>query len=130
MSTNTPSEELRDAICDGHVERLESLLADGADPNYVDEESGWALLLWAVKTNSPAALAILLAHGANVNVGDSTGNTGLHKAAYLGHAECVKLLLSHGADPRLENKMHQTAFDLASLFDKPETSSLLTSSTI
>ncbi|EQC41560.1 hypothetical protein SDRG_01521 [Saprolegnia diclina VS20] len=126
MSSNTPSEELRDAICDTRGGDLDALLAQGADANYVDEESGWALLLWAVKTNQPAAVATLLAHGANVNAADPSGNTALHKAAYLGHAECATLLLARGANADLHNKMQQTARDLALLFEKPEMAVLMT----
>ncbi|KAF0690819.1 Aste57867_17835 [Aphanomyces stellatus] len=129
MSTNTPSEELRDAVCDGAVDRIGALVASGADVNFIDEESGWALVLWAVKANHAAVLERLLAHGANVHVGDPSGNTALHKAAYLGHADCVALLLQYGAVVTSQNKMQQTPLDLAALFDKPEMTALLLAGT-
>ncbi|OQS02039.1 HSF-type DNA-binding [Thraustotheca clavata] len=69
MHTNTPSEKLRDAICEGHTDEISCLIDAGADVNFIDEESGWALVLWAVKINQPNALKLLLGHGANVNVG-------------------------------------------------------------
>ncbi|RQM30848.1 hypothetical protein B5M09_013200, partial [Aphanomyces astaci] len=93
---NTPSEDLRDAVCDGVTDRIASLIESGADVNFIDEDSGWALLLWAVKAHQVEALDLLLRHGANVNVGDSSGNTALHKAAYLGYGDCVSLLLQYG----------------------------------
>ncbi|KAH9090146.1 hypothetical protein Ae201684P_014897 [Aphanomyces euteiches] len=93
MSTLTPSEELREAICDGAVDKIESLIHNGANVDFIDDESDWALVLWAVKANQVQALDLLLRHGANVHVADPSGNTALHKAAYLGHGECAKLLL-------------------------------------
>jgi ankyrin repeat protein len=69
MSTSTPSEELHDAVCSGNIGAIEGLIKQGADVNYVDEGSGWALLLWAVKTNHAAILDLLLKHGANVDAG-------------------------------------------------------------
>ncbi|ETV93861.1 hypothetical protein H310_12211 [Aphanomyces invadans] len=125
MSTNTPSEDLRDAVCDGATAQIVELIASGADVNFIDEDSGWALVLWAVKANQVAALDLLLRHGANVNVCDSSGNTALHKAAYLGYGKCVSLLLRHGAAVTSLNKMQQTPLDLATLFDKPDMATLL-----
>ncbi|ETV73111.1 hypothetical protein H257_11935 [Aphanomyces astaci] len=125
MSSNTPSEDLRDAVCDGVTDRIASLIESGADVNFIDEDSGWALLLWAVKAHQVEALDLLLRHGANVNVGDSSGNTALHKAAYLGYGDCVSLLLQYGAGANNPNNMQQTPLDLASLFDKPDMVALL-----
>ncbi|RQM29585.1 hypothetical protein B5M09_012081 [Aphanomyces astaci] len=73
------------------------------------------------------ALELLLRHGANVNVGDSSGNTVLHKAAYLGYGDCVSLLLQYGAGANNPNNMQQTPLKLASLFDKPDMVALLSS---
>lgn len=39
--------------------------------------------------------------------------TPLHRAAYGGHVDIVKLLLRHGADPRAEDADGQTPYDKA-----------------
>jgi ankyrin repeat protein len=61
----------------------------------------------------------LLAHGADPNIGDPSGNRPLHELAVhvdslrLGEThEWVHKLLEHGADPRLRNKYGDTAGDL------------------
>jgi ankyrin repeat protein len=42
-------------------------------------------------------VAWLLAHGSDPNASDARGFTSLHRAAEMGHAESVRLLLEHGA---------------------------------
>ncbi|ETV65000.1 hypothetical protein H257_18204 [Aphanomyces astaci] len=103
MSSNTPSEDLRDAVL------WVGFFAVGCEAHQVE------------------ALELLLRHGANVIVGDSSGNTALHKAAYLGYGDCVSLLLQYGAGANNPNNMQQTPLDLASLFDKPDMVALLSS---
>jgi len=44
----------------------------------------------------------LLRAGANPNLPAGFGFTPLHEAAEAGHADVVKVLLAHGADPRLK----------------------------
>jgi uncharacterized protein len=79
----------------------------------------------AVRFRSPAAVKELIAHGADVNALDKkTKSTPLHRAvtntgapATAGKMDCAleiaKLLLAHGADPRIKNKSGKTAFDYA-----------------
>ena len=43
----------------------------------------------------------------------ANGNTALMLAAKNGHAECCRLLLERGADPRARNRHQQTAAELA-----------------
>ncbi|GLD94007.1 hypothetical protein PINS_up002618 [Pythium insidiosum] len=121
---------LRDAICDGDLELVRRLVDEhGASVNHIDADDGWPLLLWAVKAHQPEILELLLARGANVHMGDGSGNTALHKAAYLGHADCVEILLRHGARLSAQNLMRQTACDLAEIFDRKDMVELLSTAT-
>ena len=43
-------------------------------------------------------LALLLAHGARIAVGDEEGRTCLHLACLGGHRDALGLLLDHGGD--------------------------------
>ena len=60
-------------------------------------------------------VAVLLEHGADINVKSRDGSTALHAAAFLGRAETAKLLLEKGADTTLRNNMGGTAIEGAKL---------------
>lgn len=119
-------EALRDAICDGELAEAKRLVEEeGMSVNYVDADDGWPLLLWAVKENQPACLAYLIKQGANLHMGDASGNTALHKAAYLGDRECLDTLLAHGAMSNARNRMNQTPMELADLFGQNDVMEVL-----
>ncbi len=66
---------------------IELLLKAGADANSANEAGTTALML-AASAGNPAALNVLLAHGANVNAKDlAHGQTALIFAASLNRAE-------------------------------------------
>jgi len=46
----------------------------------------------------------LLSHGGDATLADSHGNTAFHFAMKRGHAHLIRMLLSHRADPYVENK--------------------------
>lgn len=57
----------------------------------------------AVKEGNADAVALLLQHGADVNVRDATGSTPLHYAAAKKDARTERLLLEHGAEVNCAN---------------------------
>ena len=68
----------------------------------------------AVFGQDPVGLRVLLAAGAEPDVQrELDGWTSLHWAAALGHEECVRALLAHGATASIRTPEGQTAFDLA-----------------
>jgi len=60
-----------------------------------------------------AAMKLVLAHGADVNAGDNTGQTPLHAAAAKGSDEIVQFLADNGAKLDAKDKRDHTALDVA-----------------
>ncbi|KAF1330957.1 hypothetical protein FI667_g4701, partial [Globisporangium splendens] len=119
-------EALRDAICDGDMTSVRRLVEEeGASVDYADVDDGWPLLLWTVKANQPECLAFLLTKDTNIHIGNSSGNTALHMAAYLGHEDLVRMLIKHGATVDARNLTNQTPADLAEIFDREHIMDLL-----
>ncbi|HTQ09290.1 MAG TPA: ankyrin repeat domain-containing protein [Fimbriimonadaceae bacterium] len=101
------------AILSKQYGSFEFLLSHGANPNAHSEAMSFPLLAAAdhgVKWVKP-----LLDKGANPNLEQGRGNayTALHEAASVGDAAVVKLLLAHGADPRLADAFRKRPSDYA-----------------
>ena len=109
------AQRLSGAAFAGDIAAMKQALADRADPNTKDPQSGSTLLATAALMGHTEVIALLLTHGADVNARSSDGGTALHAAAFLGRAETVKLLLKKGADISLRNSMGSTAIDGAKL---------------
>ena len=60
-------------------------------------------------------LPVLLEHGADVNLGDTSGRTALHSACFQTRADVAKILLEADADPTLTNKNGQSPLDFLEL---------------
>ena len=108
-------QNLSEAAFTGNLTAVKRALADGVDPNTKDPQSGSTLLAIAALMGHTEVVAVLLEHGADVNVNSRDGGTALHAAAFLGRADTVKLLLEKGADATLKNGMGSPAIDGAKL---------------
>jgi len=99
-----------------HFRVADRLLKAGADPN-----AGTSILHasceWHFEHLVPA-VGYLVQAGWNVNSCDSAGQTALHKAALLGYAATVRVLLDNGADPGLRDSSGFTARDVAHQWNK------------
>jgi hypothetical protein len=80
----------------GNVERLEQILAQGADVNAGDRTGVTPLMRAAYHGELPMVRA-LIQHGADLDAKDSGGLTALTMAKHSGHAEIVEALRSSGA---------------------------------
>ena len=72
----------------------------------------------ALIQRSPAMVAFLIAHGADVNQRDRDGWTPLMTAAYCDDAADVKLLAAHGGDPNASSAQNFTPLGIAVQYGK------------
>lgn len=115
-SKDIPSaQDLSGAVFIGDLAAVKQALTDGANPNAQDPQSGSTMLATAALMGHTEVVALLLEHGADVNVKSRDGGTALHAAAFLGRVETVKLLLEKGANTTLRNNMGGIAIDGAKL---------------
>ena len=87
----------------GNTAAIEQYLVAGTDLNRVDAKFGVTPLSWATLGRQIDAAALLIQHGADVNVGNKDGNTPLHTAAFLGEYKIAELLVNSGADVNIAN---------------------------
>ena len=109
------SQDLSGAVFTGDLTAVKQALADGADPNAQDPQSGSTLLATAALMGHTQVVALLLEHGADINGRSRDGGTALHAAAFLGRIETVKFLLEKGADANLQSNIGGIAMDGAKL---------------
>lgn len=101
---------------------IEALILAGADVHETDK-NGVTPLHHAVRFRSPTAVDALLKHGALVNQKcKRSGSTALHRAVTSTGApgtagkreeakQIIAILMQHGADPALKNKLGKTPAD-------------------
>ena len=99
-----------------HFRFADELLKAGADPN-VGTSILHASCEWHFE-HLVAALRYLAQVGWNVDSRDSTGQTALHKAAFLGYAAAVRVLLDNDADPGARDSSGLTPLDVARQWNK------------
>lgn len=99
---------LHAAALAGDLGKTLRLLEDGADPSAHDKR-GWTPLHWLSSGGKPnvAVAQALIDAGADVNASGGL-YMGTPLQANVGSPEIVRLLLSHGADPRLPNESGET----------------------
>lgn len=97
----------------GHVAHFrfaDELLKAGADPNATSILH--ASCEWYFEHLVPAAPYLAKA-GWHMNSRDSAGQIARHKAAFLGYAAAVRVLLDHGADPSARDSSGHSPLDVA-----------------
>jgi ankyrin repeat protein len=93
-------------------DRVEKLLAHGADVNGLDADNDTALH-GAAQTGNVEIIRLLLDKGANPNAKNKQGGTPLMWAAVYGNEEAARLLLSRGADALVKDNDGITALEWA-----------------
>ena len=113
---NTP---LHLASEDGDMDRVQTLLAAGADPNAKGENEE-SPLFHAVYEGHTEVTRMLLASGADPNAESQFIYGPLHQAAYRrGSTEIMQMLLEAGADPNVAAQFeHTMPLHIASRADK------------
>lgn len=98
---------LHSAIYNNDRQKIQSMLAGGADINTPDK-SGATPLHAAVCYQDEQSITVLLAAGAKINAQDKNGDTPLHNAVKCGAAETIVVLLKAGADINVPNNQGDT----------------------
>ena len=114
------------AAKEGDSDRVDILLAAGANPNAVDKKGSTALMYAAGKGHAEIAKSLLDAE-ANPNVVDDDGWTALIVATFEGHYEFVKILLDGEANPNVAGKDDWTALIQAAINGNTEISKIMLS---
>lgn len=89
-------------ILEGTREKVETLLAQGASTNILDEY-GYTPLIHATVLKKADLVTLLLKHHADPNFTDLTGSTALHWAVDNDDLQITKLLLDAGGNPNVYN---------------------------
>ncbi len=128
---------LNGAAFHGHWKLADFLIAQGADPNWRDPETGESPLHSALcKAGRPYYIQVarlLLERGAEVNARTTPGRptgafmrdvrtkgeTPLHRAAAFADAETIRLLLEHGADREARDANDDSPLSWASWHLRP-----------
>lgn len=111
---------LWDAVMMKHIEAVRLLLAAGADPNVRDDE-GISPLRFCAQNGLLEMARLLLLCGATKTIQEAGGSAGMNAlglAATWLHVDMVRLLLTHGADPHVEDNDWMTVFEHLRLMDK------------
>jgi len=108
--------ELFDAIGDGNVAAVRTLLSDGTDPNCGWSTDGDSPLHLAAATGNVEIISLLCDAGASINAGspDPRGFTPLHWAVQKNEIESVRALIARGAVVNTE-----CYWDEGPVFDTP-----------
>jgi uncharacterized protein len=103
---------LLDAVLMEHIDAVRILLSAGADPNVCDGDGYSPLRFCAL--NGLLEMARLLLHcGANKSIHEGAIPAGMNALGFAAtrlNIEMVKLLLTHGADPLIEDMDDMTTF--------------------
>jgi ankyrin repeat protein len=97
---HAPTISLHEAANAGLMEKVKSLIAEGADVNAMDDRLAGTPLHLAAYSGQKEVTEFLIVKGANVNARNKWDRTPLHIALDQGHTEIAELLRKHGA--RLE----------------------------
>ncbi len=115
---------LPQAVAEGDIRLVESLLSDGADVKERDGRGQTALHL-AAANGHKALVELLIAQGADVNAKGIGGGTPLHRASRPGYRDVVELLIAEGADVNARNTNGQTPLSVAERNGHKEIAELL-----
>ena len=117
-------DNLHDAVNAGDVARVQTLIAQGADPN-ADDLSGTALHL-AAATGQTWIAAMFIDAGADVEAVQEPGSARpLHLASIGNHKIMAKLLIDRGANLEAREAQGRTGLSVAAIYGSIEVAKIL-----
>ncbi|XP_070540154.1 uncharacterized protein [Ptychodera flava] len=111
VSQRRNPQDLVIAASDGHVSRIQSLIAEGYNVNgkgtYTDR-NGFSkykctALHAASREGHSDVVQVLITHGSDVNSINEAGDTALHAASEKGHVDIAGMLIRHSSDVNAKN---------------------------
>jgi hypothetical protein len=105
---------LHAVVAKGDFAAASQLIAQGADIEAKDPNTGASVLHYAVMRGNPETIDLLLARGAEVNSRTRNGTTPLHTAVLYNRYEVAEKLLGKGADINAQSASGATPLALAS----------------
>ena len=107
--------ELFDVIeFNNRVDKVDKLVKQGADVNFIHPEFGWSPLTTAIERDRESIVKYLLKNGADVNLIDNNGLTSLFYAADHESFSSLQLLIDAGADWFIKDKHGDYFVDILS----------------
>ena len=107
------------AVRNRHLAAAEALLAGGASIDLKAGDRGYTPLMDAVKSGPPEHVAYFLERGADPNLESKDGQSALVVAVGRQDIDSARLLLRHGADADIPDKLGMSARSYARLFKLP-----------
>jgi len=104
---------LQDAAAAGKTDVVKYLVEREAKVNQKNKQGKTALHRACCKNQSSTVECLLKIADLDVDERDVMNRTSLHWAAFFGHLETVKTLISFGADVNAKDKSNQTPIDIA-----------------
>jgi ankyrin repeat protein/beta-lactamase regulating signal transducer with metallopeptidase domain len=121
---NIPAKSLCEAVVDGDIEQVKSLIKNGTNVN-TKGNSGRTALHYAAEKGFTDIAELLISEGADVNARNESRGTPLHRAAALDHPEVVKLLIAKNVDVNARDNVGNTPLHLAARRIKKDAVELL-----
>jgi len=119
-----PGKSINQAVVDGDINRVKTLLSEGADVNSKNR-MGWTLLHTAIHNKQQEIATMLLEKGADIKTKDNRGRTPLHLAAETGQKVVVEQLIAKGAEINVMDSRADNALSLAKKNNHKEITDLL-----
>lgn len=107
------------AVREGQDEMAAQLIARGAPVDQLSDDRAYSALMEAAQIGNRTVARLLLHAGADPNVRGSNGQTALVLAVGRKDHVLIRLLMDHGANPYLEDKLGLSAQGYAKLFNDP-----------
>jgi cytosine/adenosine deaminase-related metal-dependent hydrolase len=101
------------AAVNGDTTAITAAVRAGARVDSLDSQPNRRALSYAALGNHAAAVRVLIAHGATINLANRTGFTPLHHAAEAGAADALAALIAAGADPAIASAQGALPIDTA-----------------
>ena len=115
---------MNQAVVDGDIARVKTLLSEGADVNSKNR-MGWTLLHTAIRNKRKEIVTLLIEKGADIKAKDNRGRTTLHFAVESGQKDIVELLIAKGVEINVMDGRADNALSLAKKNNQKEIADLL-----